>query len=496
MEKELALKTVTNIGYNSFAKAAVLILKLATSIVLAHRLSANDYGVVGFATIIMGFLSQFGDLGIDAALIQRLEVDRRTLCVGLTMKFLLGIVIYMTAFVAASHLKGFFDHPQIENVVRVLAIGFVISSFSFMSEVTLIRALDYKVISAGSILASFTRSAVAIALVLNGFAFWSIVFGEVAAGLAQVIFLNIMRPMRMGFRYDKETATGILSFGGNLFLTNIVLFLLLNADNFLIGTVGGARMLGFYALAFTWGSMVCGVLYDAVHNVLFPTFSKMQLDREGMKRAYLRVLEIVTVIGILVNMTLVVNSREILFFILGNGTVKWIPAVPVLEIFAVYGIVRMMLEPVSNIAMAVGRPGVLLKANMIAGGMELGLLYPVMKAAGIEGVAVLVTVAYSVQYAIYLPFLKRECGIGYGEWFGATKWALLSGMVTSVTAAWIWGHMSLSITSMVLKFAYCVSGYCLLYGTITHWKLARQGRSFLEAYLAQRKGKISYKGWS
>ena len=97
---------------------------------------------------------------------------------------------------------------------------------------------------------------------------------------------------------------------------------MLNGDNFAISAMRGAKTLGYYAVAFNWGSMVCVMLGGVVLSVLFPTFSRMQSDRQRMKKAYLQVLEYVSFVGILVNMGLLAVSKDFLFFVLGHGTEK------------------------------------------------------------------------------------------------------------------------------------------------------------------------------
>ena len=62
-------KTFRNIIYTGFGKGLTLICVALTSLVVARNLTSSDYGVVGFAAIIIGFLTQFSDLGVANAVI-------------------------------------------------------------------------------------------------------------------------------------------------------------------------------------------------------------------------------------------------------------------------------------------------------------------------------------------------------------------------------------------------------------------------------------------
>ena len=103
----------------------------------------------------------------------------------------------------------------------------------------------------------------------------------------------------------------------------------------------------------------------------FQLTSKIQQDRSKLKNAYLKVLEYVSFIAILANLCLFAVSEEFLYFILGQGTDKWLPALSAFRILCVYGIVRSLLEPVGNVIMALGMPNILIRATLVAGLIEV-----------------------------------------------------------------------------------------------------------------------------
>lgn len=483
MEKELRIKAISGILYNSFAKVVTYLLRIGANVILAQNLGANDYGVVGFAMIIVAFLSRFNDLGLGSAVVQKTEVDQGSLYTAFSIKFILGTLICIFCIILAPAAKHFFDHPEIDLVIRVLAIILFISSFSFLPEAVLTRELQYKKIALANILSILTRSMIAIALVLMGFKYWSLVWAEVGAALVQTLALRYFRRTKIVFRLEVKTAVRFISFGGRVFLAGLATFLIFNADNFIIGTFGGLTLLGFYALAFNWASAMCGVLSDTIGSVLFPTLSKMQKDREGIKRAYIKVLEYTGFVGIIGNVTLTVNAKEIFVFVLGRGTDKWIPAVTAFEVLCFYGMIRIVLEPVGNVLLALGKPGILLRANLLAGTLEVSLLYFALRYGGINGVAILVTATYAIQYIIYFPFLKRELGITWSEIAAVIKPALICGFAVMVSAYVIGSEMEFSIASMVAKAVYCVGGYLILYGVLTQWRIFKEARAIFDSRL-------------
>ena len=345
MNEDLKDKTIKNIGYNTLAKIIALLFQAAANIILSRNLSSSDYGIVGFGLIFISFLNQFNDVGISSAVVQRRELDEKGLYTAFSVKTLLGFSLFIITFIIAPLAPYFFDNSAVTNVIRLLALNFLINIFAFLPSSLLTRELNYKKISLANICSTIINSSMAIILVLNGFGYWSLVFANLIAPIVLALGLNILRPVKIRISFDRTIAKEFMHYGWKLFATGIVIFTIFNADNFIVGSVKGSGMLGYYMIAFNWGSMVCVLLFSIVLSVLFPTLSKLQGNREKLKASYLKTLEYVSIIAILINMTLFVTAREFLIYALGRGSDKWLPALTCLRILCIYGIARALLSP-------------------------------------------------------------------------------------------------------------------------------------------------------
>jgi lipopolysaccharide exporter len=476
----LKQKTFNNVAFNAIAKVISFFFQAVANVILSRALLSSDYGVVGFALIFVNFLSQFSELGLNSAIIQRKELSEKTLYTGFTMKLGLGVFIYFVVFITSGLAVFFFDNHAVVNVIKALALNFVINSFAFLPLALLKRDLDYKKISIANVCQTICNSSLAIILALAGFKYWSIVVANLCATLAMVLALNYLKPIRIKFVYDKEAAHSLMAYGTNLSMMSFLIFLLFNLDNFIIGAIKGSSELGYYMIAFNWGSIICIVLGTVVNSVIFPTFSKINDDIPRIKRSYIRVLEYVSFVGVLANLTLFLVSRDFLVQLLGNGTEKWLPALTSLKILCFYGIIRFLLEPIANVLMALGLTKLMLKANLLAAVIEIVMLYPVLKYFGIEGVAVLITLTYTSQYFIYFPVLRKELGINFKEFLQPIMPAIYAGtLVTlifiSINSYTIYG----GILDLLLKAALVVSCYLAVHGVITNWKLLREAKGMI-----------------
>src|SRR5579864_7605077 len=137
-------KTFRNLLYTVLTRGATLVCVAVTSAVVGRNLSPSDYGVVGFATIIIGFLRNFSDLGLGSAIIRRPKIDERSLKSAFTLKIILSICAFSTAMLVAPFAHHFFEHPATGNVVRFLALDFLVSTVGFIPLIMSMREQNYR----------------------------------------------------------------------------------------------------------------------------------------------------------------------------------------------------------------------------------------------------------------------------------------------------------------------------------------------------------------
>ena len=131
--------TLANIGYNSIAKVLTMAVGVATSAILARNLGADDYGVVGIAMIVIGFLGRFSDIGMTAALVQRPRIDERVLETAQTLNLILAAVLFACALAAAPFVAVVFKNYAVPQVVSVLACSLLISAIGFLPSALLVH---------------------------------------------------------------------------------------------------------------------------------------------------------------------------------------------------------------------------------------------------------------------------------------------------------------------------------------------------------------------
>ncbi|HXU21686.1 MAG TPA: oligosaccharide flippase family protein [Verrucomicrobiae bacterium] len=464
-----------NIVYAGLTKGTKLVCITLTSSIVARNLSPWDYGVIGFAAIIIGFLNHFSDIGIGSAAVRRASLTPPSLHTAFTLKIMLGCVAFLSAYLVAPFAHLFFQHPATGNVLRVLAFGFLINTLGFMPLVTLMREQNFRALMIPGMLSAIARCILVIVLIALGWSYWAVVLADVGATLVSVTAIQFVRKIPFAVSFDRADAREYLRFGLPLLASGVLVFLIFNLDNLLVGSAMGSAQLGYYALAFTWGSFICGVLYDSVNSVLLPAFAEIQHDLAAMRRGYLKILGFAGFVSVVANTALLANAHYFLTTFLGKGTDKWVPATVALEIFCFYGILRAVTEPIGSCIMALGQTKPLLHAALLSGGIEVLLLVLALRTRKIESVAAVVLLAYTIQVVVYLPFLRRNLSVTVRDIAGQL-WPL----IPTIAGAWLATSLlpaSLGNTLITLAFR---ASFTALVAALVHG-LCTRFRFFQEA---------------
>jgi O-antigen/teichoic acid export membrane protein len=456
-----------------------------TSLVVARNFTPRDYGIVGFATIIIGFLSRFSDMGVGSAVIRRPVLHTGGLQTAYTLKIILSSGAFLVVLLIAPFARHLFDHPAIGNVIRVLALNFLLSTIGFLPFVMLTRERNYRALVIPGIAGAAVQCVLTVTLVLCGWSYWAVVIASVGATLASGIAIQLKKRIPIRFHFDWTDAQEYLRFGLPLFGSGVLVFLIFNLDNFLVGTAMGSSQLGYYALAFTWASFVCVVLGDTVNNVLFPTLSAIQNDPIALRRWYLKTVDLTAFIALVANTALLANAPFFLVTVLGKGTGKWLPALLALRILCVYGILRAVTEPLGPCLLARGQSKMLLRANGLAGAVELLLLLLALRSGRIELVAAAVLIAYSTQAVIYLPYLRRELSITFGD-LVAQLWPVVPAMAAGyLITSLLPGTFGFTFFALAVRGLFTASVVTLTHGAFSRFRCLQEARGIIAQNFAR-----------
>jgi len=406
------------------------ILALGIFAVLSRQLEPQAFGLVALATVMIDFARRFVDGGFAEAVVQRGEVDPEHLDTAFWTGFVTGIVLAALLAVLAGPIAAAFGEPQLAPVLRWLSLAFVVRGLSSTQQALLIRSLRFRQLATRTLVAELAAGTVAISLALTGWGVWSLVGQQLAAGVFGVLTLWRVSGWRPGLAFRWRHFRELSLFGAN-----IVGFKLLNVlgqrmDSFLIGSFLGTVALGYYSVAIRIFHAITKVLTGVMNAVAFPVFSRLQGDRDRMRRAFYEATQLTCLVTLPAFLGLAAIAPDAIPFAFGE---QWGPSVPVMRVLAGVGILQSLTQFNGSVIKAVGKPSWRLGIAMLqTAGTGIAILAVVR--FGITAVA-LASVAVGIAlYPLGFWAVRRLIGIEAGRYAAQFAGPLLAALLCAAAA--------------------------------------------------------------
>lgn len=400
-EKKMSLKkqAVSGVKWSGISMGAVTGFQFITLAVLARLLSPSDFGLMGMIMVVVGFAQAFADMGISNAIIHRQDATKNQLSSLYWLNIIAGIIVFFVVCASAPIVVGFYHEPRLYNLLYLTAVIFLITPFGQQFQILMQKELRFNELAKIEIATSIVNSAVAIVLAFSGLGVYSLIWGQLAGTSTKVLMLFSMgwQHWGPGFYFSKYDLKGYLSFGLYQMGERSINYLNSNLDYLLIGSMLGAKSLGYYTLAYNLIIRPSLLINPVITKVAFPVFSRMQSETDRLKRGYLKVLQLLSTVNFPMMAGLAVVAPMAVPVIFGE---QWLPSIILIQILTLVGLLRSTGSPVGSLLLAKGRADLGFKWNIALMITQIPGLYLGAKLGGMVGVAI----AFAILMAIYFIF--------------------------------------------------------------------------------------------
>jgi PST family polysaccharide transporter len=203
-------------------------------------------------------------------------------------------------------------------------------------------------------------------------------------------------------------------------------------DNLLVGRFLGSTALGFYNLAYNLLVFPTNNISAVVGRVMFPALSIIQHDKQLVRDAYVTANRYIAAVSFPLMIWVLVAAPQLIRVIYGP---KWIPVIPLVQIFALAAIVSSIQVNAGWIFLSQGRTDVLFKLGVFTT-VVVVISFVVGLRGGVEGVVIAYTIAtYLVAYPVFaISFRLIDMKVKY---FLAKLWSVALAALTLGIAAFL-----------------------------------------------------------
>lgn len=334
MAETLKEKTAKGIAWGAVNNGATQVLNLVFGIVLARKLSTEDYGLVALLTVFTAIAGCIQAAGFSQALVNLKVPTHRDYNAVAWFNVLAGCCLYILLFFCAPLIAEFFHQPLLTDVARLVFLAIPISAFGIVPNAKMWIELRTRENAIIGITALLTSGSCGVWMAYNGWAYWSLAW-------QQVIYITVINIMRYYFTrwmptlpVDFSPIRSMFRFSSKLLLTNILTVTSQNVLTFIFGKLLPIATVGLFSQANKWNTMANSFISGTMSSVAQPVFSNAGDDMERQKRIFRKMLRFTSFLSFPLMLGLALVAREFILLTVGP---KWEPCVPLLQILCIGG---------------------------------------------------------------------------------------------------------------------------------------------------------------
>jgi len=375
VKESLVRKSFHGILWSAIERFSLQGVNFVIGVLLARRLSADDFGTIGMLSIFLGVSQVFIDCGFSSALIRQLDVAKEDYGTAFSVNFAISAVAYAVLFAAAPWVETFYAMPGLSGVMRAVSATLVVNALYTVQKVKLTRNVDFKTQSKASLGAAAASGALGVGMAYGGFGVWSLVWQSLVNSFLNWVLLTVLMRWMPRPAFDGGSFRKLFGFGSRLLAASLVHTVYANLYNLVIGKKYSAGDLGHYTQADRLARFPSQNVEGILQRVTYPILSQLQNEPGRLRDIYVKYLGIAC-FAVFPTMTgLAAVARPLVALLLGE---KWLPCVPLLQVLCL----GLMLDPVCtinlNLLYVKGRSDLVLKLEIVKKTIAVGIMFAML----------------------------------------------------------------------------------------------------------------------
>lgn len=392
MDNKLNKSISSATKWSAATEVAARLVAPITSVVLAHILAPEAFGVVTTIVMIVTFAEIFTDAGFQKYLIQHEFVDDAdkwlSVNVAFWSNFTVSIAIWIVICIFCDKLAELVGNPGLGNVVAIACVSIPLEAFSSIQMALYKRDFDYKTLFKVRMVGILIPLVVTIPLALFFKNFWALVIGNITRDVFNAILLTYFSLWKPRFVYSFARLKRMFSFTMWSMIEAISIWLTSYVDVFIVGTLLSQYYLGLYKTSSAVVGQILGLITATATPILFSALSRLQNNESEFRSLYFKFQKTISIIIMPLGVGIFCFRDFITYILLGN---EWTEAAYLIGLWGLTSAFMIVLAHFcSEVYRAKGRP----KLSVFAQFSHLIFLWP--------------TVLISVKYGYEILCLSRS----------------------------------------------------------------------------------------
>jgi lipopolysaccharide exporter len=382
------------------------VLGFISIIVLTRYLAPNDFGLIAMAVSVLSLLEALSGFGFQSYLIQNQDADDAHYNTVWTLTVIRAIAIAALLAIVAIPAAVFWRDPRIEGLMYFYAVAALFMGITNVGIVDLLKDMNFRRNFIFRVGARFGGFAVGVVLAVVLQNYWAIALAALAHQILSVVMSYILHPFRP--RFSLSAMKEIWAFSSWVLVRSVVAFTGRRADRILLGRMIGLDAAGLYDVANEASSIPTSELVLVIGEAIVPGFARLAGKPKEFAATYVKSISIILSLSVPAGLGMMLIADPFVMVVL---TPEFAPAIPVIQILAIYGILSTGLGNLHGVYMAVGQARRSAFFQFVETGVRLPILVAGIVYWGMIGAAwaMVISGAISLLYGLWL--IVRHFGV-------------------------------------------------------------------------------------
>lgn len=379
------------------------------SVTLARLLAPEDFGLFTMALTITAAANALTTIGLDRTIIANKFETQEELKLHLdtvwSAELIRSVVVALLVCVSAFPLAHFYSQSQLKIIIPILACASLVQGLQNSGLVLLRKEIRFGRIFWFELTTNLGGVVLTIALAFVLRNVWALVIGMLLSVTLGTALSYVIHPYRPRLRFERVALTQALHFGKFALVFAVASYISNMADNIMVGRLLGTAALGNYSLAFNIASAPIIVVIFSLTAVLLPAYAEINSQNPAqLEAAFTKAFNLTLLIMLAIAVPLFFVADDVVVLLFGH---RWTSAGPVLSILALVIPLRGLTLISSTVFWSANQPKALAVARTLEAILFVAVLYPLISAFGLAGVAWAGFIAYAFACVNRVVALNR-----------------------------------------------------------------------------------------
>jgi O-antigen/teichoic acid export membrane protein len=370
-EVSLKHKTAQGLFWGGFSNGLQQLIGVAFGIYFLRILTDDDYGLVAMLAIFVGIASTIINFGFSTALINKQNATHKDYNSVFWFTFLAGLILYILLFFSAPLIAQFYEEPALIPLSRFVFISFFLSGLGTTSYAILRKKLMIKQCAIIDIVSLLISCIIGLVLALKGYAYWAIAVQSVIFISLSALLRIIVAPWKPSLNFNFSPLKQMYSFSIKLFLTNIFTQINSYMLNVIVGKFFSPADLGQYDRGLSWVVKGNALISGMINSVAQPVLVQINEDKERQIGVLRKMIRFGSFISFPLMLGLAFVGKEFILIAVGE---KWLPSVPILQLFCVWGAVSFLVVLFTNLIFTQGKSDIYMRITIAIGLLQIAVI--------------------------------------------------------------------------------------------------------------------------